>query len=166
MPPVLRPNVGGLKQVEVDGSTVGELLEALGAAWPGPRRQLFTPDGELNRFVNVYLNDQDVRYLQERATPVDPRDTLIILPAMAAGSAGRWGGQPPGRGRERAGPRAARPRTARVHPGRTHAFHIRTHSRPARPRGPAVHAHELPRTAAVLEHPQAIGHTPLVEIPG
>ena len=91
IPPVLRPNVGGLKQVEVDGSTVGELLEALVVAWPGLRGQLFTPDGELNRFVNVYLNDQDVRYLQERATPVDPRDTLIILPAMAGGADGAGG---------------------------------------------------------------------------
>ena len=91
IPPVLRPNVGGLKQVEVDGSTVGELLEALVAAHPGLRGQLFTPDGELNRFVNVYLNDQDVRYLQKAATPVDPRDTLIILPAMAGGAAGVGG---------------------------------------------------------------------------
>ncbi len=70
-------------------------------AHPGLRGQLFTPDGELNRFVNVYLNDQDVRYLQERATPVDPRDALIILPAMAGGAdgvggpggpAGQWAG--------------------------------------------------------------------------
>ncbi len=86
IPPVLRANVGGAKQVEVEGATVGELLSGLVAAHPGLRDQLLTPDGELNRFVNVYLNDQDVRYLQNSATPVDPRDTLIILPAMAGGA--------------------------------------------------------------------------------
>jgi molybdopterin synthase sulfur carrier subunit len=86
MPPVLRANVGGAKQLEVDGATVGEVLDALVAAHPALRDQLFTPDGELNRFVNVYVNDQDIRYLQERATPVEPRDTLILLPAMAGGA--------------------------------------------------------------------------------
>jgi sulfur-carrier protein len=86
IPPVLRANAGGNKQIELSGRTVGELLEALVQKYPSLAGQLLTPDGELNRFVNVYLNDQDVRYLQERATPVDPRDTLIILPAMAGGA--------------------------------------------------------------------------------
>ncbi len=85
IPPVLRASAGGNKQVEVPGATVGEVLAALVERFPGLRQQLFTDEGELNRFVNVYLNDQDVRYLQERATPVDERDTLIILPAMAGG---------------------------------------------------------------------------------
>ncbi len=85
IPPVLRPNVGGLKQVEVDGSTVGELLEALVVAYPGLRGQLFTPDGELNRFVNVYLNDEDVRVLDGLDTAVSDGDTVVILPAMAGG---------------------------------------------------------------------------------
>ena len=86
IPPVLRSSAGGHKQVEVDGATVGAALEALVTQYPGLRAQLLTPEGELNRFVNVYLNDQDVRYLKERETPVDARDTLIILPAMAGGS--------------------------------------------------------------------------------
>jgi molybdopterin converting factor small subunit len=86
MPPVLRANVGGAKQLEIDGATVGEVLDALVAAHPTLRDQLFTPDGDLNRFVNVYVNDQDIRYLQERATPVGSRDTLILLPAMAGGA--------------------------------------------------------------------------------
>jgi len=60
-------------------------VEALAARYPGLGAQLLTPDGELNRFVNVYLNDEDVRYLQERATPVRERDTLVVLPAMAGG---------------------------------------------------------------------------------
>ncbi len=86
IPPVLRANVGGSKQVEVAGSTVGELLEGLVAAHPGLRDQLFTADGELNRFVNVYVDGQDVRYLDGTATPVEPHDELVILPAMAGGA--------------------------------------------------------------------------------
>jgi molybdopterin converting factor small subunit len=86
IPPVLRANAGGNKQVDVDGATVGDVLAALVSQYPGLRSQLLTDDGELNRFVNVYLNDQDIRYLQERGTPVDARDTLIILPAMAGGA--------------------------------------------------------------------------------
>lgn len=86
IPPVLRANAGGHKQVDVDGATVGQILGVLVERYPGLRSQLLTDDGELNRFVNVYLNDQDIRYLQERATPVDARDTLIILPAMAGGA--------------------------------------------------------------------------------
>jgi molybdopterin converting factor small subunit len=86
IPPVLRASVGGAKQVDVSGSTVGELLEGLVAAHPGLRDQLFTPDGELNRFVNVYIDGQDVRYLGGTATPVDPRDEMVILPAMAGGA--------------------------------------------------------------------------------
>jgi sulfur-carrier protein len=90
MPPVLRANVGGAKQLEIEGTTVGEVLDGLVAAYPALRDQLFTTDGDLNRFVNVYVNDQDIRYLQERATPVDPRDTLILLPAMAGGADRGW----------------------------------------------------------------------------
>jgi molybdopterin converting factor small subunit len=86
IPPVLRANVGGAKQVDVSGATVGELLDGLVAAHPGLRDQLFAEDGELNRFVNVYLDGQDVRYLGGTATPVDPRDELVILPAMAGGA--------------------------------------------------------------------------------
>jgi molybdopterin converting factor small subunit len=86
IPPVLRASAGGNKQLEIDGSTVGDVLAALVGQYPSLRQQLLTDDGELNRFVNVYLNDQDIRYLQERGTPVDARDTLIILPAMAGGA--------------------------------------------------------------------------------
>ena len=78
IPPVLRARVGGAKQVDVTGATVGELLEGLVDAHPSLRDQLFTPDGELNRFVNVYVDGQDVRYLAVVATPVEP--------AMAGGA--------------------------------------------------------------------------------
>ena len=86
IPPVLRGAALGEKQVEVDGATVGEVLATLVARYPALGTQLMTDDGELNRFVNVYVDGQDVRYLQERATPVSPTDTIIILPAMAGGS--------------------------------------------------------------------------------
>jgi molybdopterin synthase sulfur carrier subunit len=85
IPPVLRASAGGEKQVEVEAATVGEVIAALIARYPTLDGQLLTPDGELNRFVNVYVDGQDVRFLQERATPVGPTDTVIILPAMAGG---------------------------------------------------------------------------------
>jgi molybdopterin synthase sulfur carrier subunit len=86
IPPVLRPTAGGAKQLEVDGATVAEILETLAVAHPALRSQLFTPDGQLNRFVNVYVDGQDVRYLDGPATPVGPDDELVILPARAGGS--------------------------------------------------------------------------------
>jgi sulfur-carrier protein len=86
IPPVLRASVGGAKQVDIAGSTVGELLDGLVTAHPGLRDQLFGPDGDLNRFVNVYVDGQDVRYLDGTATPVGARDELVILPAMAGGA--------------------------------------------------------------------------------
>ncbi len=86
IPPVLRAQAGQNKQLEVGGGTVGEVLGELVTRYPGLRSQLFTDEGSLNRFVNVYLNDQDVRYLGELATPAGERDTIVILPAMAGGS--------------------------------------------------------------------------------
>lgn len=85
IPPVLRAQAGNAKQLELDGSTVGELLGALTERYPALRDQLLTSDGGLNRFVNVYVNGSDVRYLQELATPVGATDTVILLPAMAGG---------------------------------------------------------------------------------
>jgi molybdopterin converting factor small subunit len=85
IPPVLRAQVGGAKQVEVPGETVGQLLDALVGQHPGLREQLLTPDGELNRFVNVYLNGRDVRYEQGLETAVGASDTVVLLPAMAGG---------------------------------------------------------------------------------
>lgn len=86
IPPVLRPSVGGEKEVAADGASVGEVLRALAAAHPATQTQLFSGEGELNRYVNVYLNDEDVRVLQGLETPVGEGDTLVILPAMAGGS--------------------------------------------------------------------------------
>ena len=85
IPPVLRPSVGGEREVSADGSNVGEILETLATEHPDTRGQLFGEDGELNRYVNVYLNDEDVRVLDGLETAVSEGDTLVILPAMAGG---------------------------------------------------------------------------------
>jgi molybdopterin synthase sulfur carrier subunit len=85
IPPVLRGSTGGEKEVAVDGATVGEALRSLAAQHPDTERQLFGDDGELNRYVNVYKNDEDVRVLDGLGTSLDESDTLMILPAMAGG---------------------------------------------------------------------------------
>ena len=85
IPPVLRGSTGGAKEVEADGSTVGEVLRSLSVQHPATESQLFSEEGELNRYVNVYLNDEDVRVLDGLGTAVAPEDTLVILPAMAGG---------------------------------------------------------------------------------
>ena len=84
-PAVLRANVGGAREGDATGSTIGEVLDQLVGTFPSLRDQLFTEDGELNRFVNVYVNGQDVRYLDGTATPVADRDEVRLLPAMAGG---------------------------------------------------------------------------------
>jgi sulfur-carrier protein len=85
IPQVLRSAVGGQKQVELSGGNVRELVDALVAKFPALRQQLLTDDGDLNRFVNVYVNGQDVRYLNGLDTPVAERDEVRLLPAMAGG---------------------------------------------------------------------------------
>jgi molybdopterin synthase sulfur carrier subunit len=86
IPPVLRSSVGGAKEIEADGANVGELLQALAGQHPETRGQLFSEEGELNRYVNIYLNDEDVRVLDGLDTPVGSGDTVVILPAMAGGA--------------------------------------------------------------------------------
>lgn len=85
IPPVLRAQTGGESQVEVEGSDVGAVLRGLADAHPGTAKQLFADDGELNRYVNIYLNDEDVRVLDGLGTGVGSDDTIVILPAMAGG---------------------------------------------------------------------------------
>lgn len=87
IPPVLRAATGGQREVTVGGTTVAEALDALYAEHPAVRAQLQTPEGELHRFVNIYVNDEDVRLLGWLDTPVAEDDTLLILPAMAGGTA-------------------------------------------------------------------------------
>lgn len=87
IPPVLRTATDGEKQVSAEGATVGDVLRSVVEAHPDTERQLFGPDGELNRYVNVYLNDEDVRVLDGLDTVVEVSDTVMILPAMAGGCA-------------------------------------------------------------------------------
>jgi molybdopterin synthase sulfur carrier subunit len=85
IPPVLRPSVGGEKELSADGSSVGQILQSVVASHPETQSQLFSADGGLNRYVNVYLNDEDVRVLDGLDTAVGQGDVLVILPAMAGG---------------------------------------------------------------------------------
>ena len=86
IPPVLRASVGGEKELDAGGSSVGEILRSVAEKHPETQSQLFAPDGGLNRYVNVYLNDEDVRVLDGLDTEVGASDTLVILPAMAGGA--------------------------------------------------------------------------------
>ena len=86
IPTPLRPFTSGRDSVESDASTVGGALEQLTNSYPDLRRHLFTAEGRLRSFVNLYLNDEDVRYLPAKeATPVKPEDTLSIIPSIAGG---------------------------------------------------------------------------------
>ena len=87
IPTPLRPFAGGQSTVEVPGATVADVLAALTAAHPDLRKHLFAPEGKVRSFVNLYLNDEDVRYLpQNQATPVKDGDTLSIIPSIAGGA--------------------------------------------------------------------------------
>jgi molybdopterin synthase sulfur carrier subunit len=84
IPTPLRPHTGGLDSVDAAGSTVGEVLGNVGEAHPGLRERIF--DGEeLRRFVNVYVNNEDIRYLEDLDTAVADKDEVSIIPAVAGG---------------------------------------------------------------------------------
>jgi molybdopterin synthase sulfur carrier subunit len=85
IPPVLRTRTGGESEVSAEGATVGDVLRSLADRHPDTEGQLFSPEGDLNRYVNVYLNDEDVRVLDGLDTAVSDGDTVVILPAMAGG---------------------------------------------------------------------------------
>jgi molybdopterin synthase sulfur carrier subunit len=85
IPPVLRSSVGGEKEVSAEGGDVGSVLRSLTETYPDLQSQLFGADGSLNRYVNVYLNDEDVRVLDGLDTAVGEGDVLNVLPAMAGG---------------------------------------------------------------------------------
>src|SRR5580693_4454349 len=74
--------------VEAGGATVGEVLTALTTRYPDLKKQLYNDEGKLRSFVNVYLNDDDIRYLNKDATPVAATDTLSIVPSIAGGVSG------------------------------------------------------------------------------
>jgi MoaD family protein len=79
-------NLVGGKSVQGQGGTVGALLDDLDGRYPGFRKQISGEDGQLHRFVNIYLNDEDIRYLQALETPVADGDVISILPALAGGT--------------------------------------------------------------------------------
>jgi molybdopterin synthase sulfur carrier subunit len=85
IPTTLRPLAGGSSEVQVDAATVGEVLGKLDEAHPGFRDRLLDDEGGLRRFVNVFVADDDVRYLQGMDTPVPDGETVAIIPAVAGG---------------------------------------------------------------------------------
>jgi MoaD family protein len=77
--------VVGAKSVQTEGNTVAEVLEKMNTSYPGFREQITMDDGSLHRFVNIYINDEDIRYMQSLQTPVNAGDVVSILPALAGG---------------------------------------------------------------------------------
>ncbi|HWD51305.1 MAG TPA: ubiquitin-like small modifier protein 1 [Acidimicrobiales bacterium] len=94
LPTVLRAHAGGAKDVIADGATVGEVLTSLAAEYPGLSGQVINGDGTLHKFVNVYVNDDDIRYLSSLDTPITDSDEVSILPAVAGGATGLTGTRP------------------------------------------------------------------------
>ena len=85
IPSPLQQYTDSMETVDVDAATVGEALEQLSLRYEGLRKHLFTETGKLRTFVNVYLNDEDIRFLQRDATPVHAGDVLAIVPTIAGG---------------------------------------------------------------------------------
>jgi len=85
LPTILRKHAGGEPRVDAEGATLRELLSDLETRYPGITKNVVTDDGGLHRFVNVYVNDEDVRYLGSLETAVREGDTVSILPAVAGG---------------------------------------------------------------------------------
>jgi molybdopterin synthase sulfur carrier subunit len=85
IPTTLRPMAGGKSEVEVEGATVGEVLKSLDAAHPGFSDRLLDDEGNLRKFVNVFVADDDVRFMDGLQTPVPDGETVAIIPAVAGG---------------------------------------------------------------------------------
>lgn len=85
LPTVLRQHAAGQSSVKANGSTIAEVFEDLVRQFPLLADQVITEDGSLHKFVNVYRNDDDVRFLDKLATPVEDADVITILPAVAGG---------------------------------------------------------------------------------
>ena len=87
VPSMLQKFTDGEKRVQVDSASVGHLIGSLEASYPGIGNQLLEDDGEVRRFVNIYLNDEDIRFLDGMETALSDGDVLAILPALAGGAA-------------------------------------------------------------------------------
>ena len=86
IPTVFRKYTGGNRSESVDGGTLRDVIEELGSRYPGFREQILTEHGDLHRFINVYVNDEDARYLEKLETKVDEGDVISLLPSVAGGS--------------------------------------------------------------------------------
>jgi molybdopterin synthase sulfur carrier subunit len=87
IPTILRKHTGGARAVEAKGATVREVIEQLESNHPGLRAAILADGGEIHRFINIYLNDEDVRFSGALETPVEDGDVMSILPAVAGGAA-------------------------------------------------------------------------------
>ena len=85
LPTIMRSNAGGQSEISAEGETIGEVIDDVVRQFPGTATHLKAPDGGVHRFVNVYLNDEDVRYLGKLETKVGAGDTVSIVPAVAGG---------------------------------------------------------------------------------
>lgn len=85
LPTMMRSNAGGQSEISAEGETIGEVIDDVVRQFPGTATHLKAPDGGVHRFVNVYLNDEDVRYLGKLETKVGAGDTVSIVPAVAGG---------------------------------------------------------------------------------
>ncbi len=85
LPTIMRSHAGGLSEVKAEGGTIGAVVDDVVRQFPGTSAHLKAPDGGVHKFVNVYLNDEDVRYLQKLDTPVNDGDSVSIRPAGAGG---------------------------------------------------------------------------------
>ena len=85
LPTIMRSNAGGQSEISAEGETIGEVIDDVVRQFPGTATHLRAPDGGVHRFVNVYLNDEDVRYIGKLDTKVSDGDTVSIVPAVAGG---------------------------------------------------------------------------------
>ena len=85
VPTLLQKTVGGAKVVRGEGFTIVGLLNDLDRQYPGFKEKLVMQDGQLHKFVNIYVNDEDIRYLEKENTPIKDGDTISIVPSIAGG---------------------------------------------------------------------------------
>jgi len=86
IPTPLRPMTGGKSEVEIAGNTVSEIIDNLGSAHPGIKERVYDEQGEVRRFINIYVNEEDIRFLTGKDTPLKEGDEVSIIPAIAGGS--------------------------------------------------------------------------------
>lgn len=86
IPTPLRPMTGGKSVVEIAGNTVSEIIDNLGSAHPGIKERVYDEQGEVRRFINIYVNEEDIRFLTGKDTPLKDGDEVSIIPAIAGGS--------------------------------------------------------------------------------